>query len=457
MQKLKHKKIYLHRFKALFEWHYRGNFMRNFTLKSATLVFAMSAAMQSWAADTSLNGLFQLGQDCSVQDNSVKTVQQMFSCGAVHGVVKTAYYSLNNGYFVNNLNQDTVAIGGYLKYETAPLYGVQAAVGYDLQRRLDEKNKNDDVSELKEDRDGLAEAYVTWKNDFARVMIGNQRLNLPFMGDYADRRILMALYQAADIQVGNNTDFLRLTKVNKFKSYADGEFSKNTRQNANIETDGVWSVGVGKRFDLTEDQKLKAQIWYQHYDDYTRLIYTQADLSLPKLKYTPEFSLQYISGKDQGKALAGEVDSQIFGVQTAFKVMPKASLKIAYNYIKPHADRYLNGALLTPYATKTSSGEIFAQPFFTSTQDLGAGNAFMTSLEGKLTDQVIAGARYSFMDLKESDKVASRNQSEYMIFGIYNFTGALKGFSVSNFFGIQTSPRYEKDFLQNRFTLSYKF
>lgn len=167
--------------------------------------------------------------------------------------------------------------------------------------------------------------------------------------------------------------------------------------------------------------------------------------------------MQYISAKDQGKALAGAVDSQIFGVQAAFKILPKASLKVAYNYIKPDRESYLNGALLTPYATKTSSGEIFAQPFFTSTQDLGAGNAFMTSLEGKLTDQVIAGARYSFMDLKEADHLASRNQSEYMVFGIYNFTGALKGFSVSNFFGIQTSPRYEKDFLQNRFTLSYKF
>ena len=303
----------------------------------------------------------------------------------------------------------------------------------------------------------MAEAYVTWKNDFARVTFGNQRLNLPFMGDYADRRILMALYQAADFQVGNNTDFIRLTKVNKFKSYADDEFTKTTRQNSNIQSDGVWSVGAGKSFDIAEDKKLKAQFWYQDYDDYTRLIYTQADLSLPKLNYSPEFSMQYISGKDQGKALAGAVDSQIFGVQAAFKVLSKASVKVAYNYIKPDSESYLNGALLTPYATKTSSGEIFAQPFFTSTQDLGAGNAFMTSLEGKLTDQVIAGARYSFMDLKEADHVASRNQSEYMVFGIYNFTGALKGFSVSNFFGIQTSPRYEKDFLQNRFTFSYKF
>jgi len=371
--------------------------------------------------------------------------------------VKSTYYSLNNGYFVDNLNQDTVTIGGYVRYETAPFLGVQAAVGYDLQRRLDDKNQNDEVDELKEDRDGLAEAYLTWKNDLARVTIGNQRLNLPFMGDYADRRVLMYLYQAADVQVGNNTDFLRLTKVNKYKSYGEDEFTKTSRQNSNIETDGLWSFGLGKSFDLASDKKLKAQLWYQDYDDYTRLIYTQADLSFPKLNYSPEFSVQYISGKDQGKALAGKVNSQIFGAQAALKVLPKASLKVAYNYIKPDSESYLNGALLTPYATKTSSGEIFAQPFFTSTQDLGAGNAFMLSLEGKVTDQVIAGARYSFMDLKEKENVASRNQSEYMIFGIYNFTGALKGFSVSNFFGIQTSPRYEKDFLQNRFTLSYKF
>ncbi|MCU4525721.1 hypothetical protein KTI57_03860 [Acinetobacter pittii] len=431
--------------------------MRNFKLKSALLMLSMAATVPVWAADTSLNGLFNLKQDCQTSNDSIDRIGAAFACGSIHGVVKFAYYSLNNGYFVNNLNQDTTVIGGYIKYETAPFHGIQAAVGYDIQRRLDDKNENDEVLELKEDRDGLAEAYVSWKNDLARVTIGNQRLNLPFMGDYADRRVLMFLYQAADVQIGNNYDFLRLTKVNKYKSYGEDEFNKTSRQNSNLETNGVWSVGAGKRFNLANDKSLKTQFWYQNYDDYTRLIYTQADLAIPKLNYSPEFSIQYISGKDQGKALAGEVNSQIFGVQAAFKVMPTASLKVAYNYIKPDQGSYLNGALLTPYAAKTSSGELFAQPFFTSTQDLGAGNALMLSLEGKLTDQLIAGARYSFMDLKESENVASRNQSEYMLFGIYNFTGALKGFSVSNFAGIQTSPRYDKNFLQNRFALSYKF
>lgn len=431
--------------------------MQKIRLTSVAFAVAMGTTLPAWAADTSLNALFNLQQDCQPQDNSIKSISAVLACGSVHGVVKSTYYSLNNGYFVNNLNQDTTVIGGYIKYETAPFYGVQAGVGYDIQRRLDEKNKNDEVSELKEDRDGLAEAYLTWKNDLARVTVGNQRLNLPFMGDYADRRVLMFLYQAADVQIGNNNDFLRLTKVNKYKSYAEDEFTKSSRQNPNLQTDGVWSIGAGKRFALADDKTLKTQLWYQDYDDYLRLIYTQADLAFPKLNYAPELSLQYLSGKDQGKALAGEINSQVWGVQAALKVLPAASLKLAYNYIKPDQKSYLNGALLMPYASQTSSGEIFAQPFFTSTQDLGAGNALMLSLEGKLTDQVIAGARYSFMDLKEAENVASRNQSEYMLFGIYNFTGALKGFSVSNFAGIQTSPRYDKNFLQNRFALSYKF
>jgi len=288
--------------------------MRNLKLNALTLTIAMTAAMQAWAADTSLNGLFNLQQDCQTHNDSVATISTALSCGSVHGAVKSAYYSLNNGYFVNNLNQDTAVIGGYIKYETAPFYEVQAAVGYDIQRRLDEKNKNDEVSELKEDRDGLAEAYLTWKNDLARVTVGNQRLNLPFMGDYADRRVLMFLYQAADVQIGNQYDFLRLTKVNKYKSYAEDEFTKSSRQNSKVETDGVWSIGVGKRFELDANKTLKTQLWYQDYDDYLRLIYTQADLGFSQLKYAPEFSLQYMSGKDQGKAFAGEINSQVWGV-----------------------------------------------------------------------------------------------------------------------------------------------
>ncbi len=81
----------------------------------------------------------------------------------------------------------------------------------------------------------------------------------------------------------------------------------------------------------------------------------------------------------------------------------------------------------------------------------------MVSIEGSLNEQTYIGANYSFMDLKESSDVKSLNQSEYVIYGFYNFKGAMKGWSLANFFGVVTSPREDKVFLQNRFGVKYIF
>ena len=63
------------------------------------------------------------------------------------------------------------------------------------------------------------------------------------------------------------------------------------------------------------------------------------------------------------------------------------------------------------------------------------------------------------MDLKESKNVDSRDQTELMVYGIHNFSGKLKGLSISNFAGIQHSPRFDgrENFWQNRLMLSVKF
>lgn len=405
-----------------------------------------------------INRLAGTQQDCTVSNHSVDSLGKAVTCGTVSGAVKTAYYSLNNAYF-GGKSQDTVATGGYIRYETAPFYGVQAAVGYNVQRRLDDDNGHAEVSEFKNDKDGLGEAYLKWQNDNARVTVGNQRLDVPFLGDYSEFRILQSLYQAADVKVGNNDDFIRATKVNKFKSHGEDEFYKTSRQSAVAETDGMWSIGVGKGLKLANGNQLKGQAWYQDYDDYTKLAYVQGNYGLSNHPLKPEFAVQYINGQDQGKALAGKVDSQMYGAMASVKPTPATTVKVAYDHIDPQSDAYRNGALLTPYSTNTSSSVIFAQPFFTSTQDLGAGNAYMLGLDGKYDDQTNLGARLSFMDLKESKNVDSRDQTELMVYATHNFAGKLKGVSISNFAGIQHSPRYEgkENFFQNRLTVSLKF
>lgn len=406
--------------------------------------------------DTSLNGMLNLKQNCTVQNNSVGTLEEAVACGSVHGSLRGNYYSLNHAYF-SPVSQDTASVGGYIKYETAPLNGVQAGISYDLQHRLDSRDNHAEVSELQKNSNGLAEAYLTWKNDKARVTVGNQRLDLPFVGDYADWRVLETVYRGVDAKYGNNTDFVRLTKVNKFKSYADDDFTKASRQSDSIKTDGMWSLGGGKSTKLANGSTLKGQLWLQRYEDYSNIIYAQGSMDFPHQRYKPELAVQYINGKDQGKAYGGKVDSQVAGIQLSGNMTPDLNVKAAYDYIRPRKDAYLNGALLTPYAHNTSSDPIFAQPFFTSTQDLGAGNAFMLSAEDKFNANTILGARYSFMDLKENSHVKSMNQSEYLLYGIYNFDGKLKGLSLADFAGVQVSPRYDHKFLQNRLVLAYNF
>lgn len=410
-------------------------------------------------AEVNLNQILKSEVDCKTE-----SIANAFACGKISGRLNTLYYSTHDAYFEHNLNQDTITTGGYLKYETQPYLGLSAGVSYAGQRRLDDKYSGyAEVSELKNDKDGLGEAYLDWKNQDWSVRLGQQTLDIPFVGNY-DWRVMPPLFRAADVQYGHKDDYIRVSWIDRFKSYADDEFTKTSRYSGNIETDGMLSLGLAKSFDLS-DKQLKAQAWYQSYFDYSDVVYLEGHLKWKEIKYQPDLGLQAMFAQDQGEALAGKVDHQGFGTVLALNILDNVTIKTAYNYIHKEADAYMNGALFVPYMIYTSSGPYFAQPFFTSTQDLGSGHAYMLAIEGPINDQLYVGANYSFMDLTDpnhypdlaNSQGKSWNQSEYVIYGFYNFTGALKGWSLANFFGVNTSPRSDDVFLQNRFGVKYQF
>ena len=407
--------------------------------------------MSNVQAAFTLNEIAQSNQSCETE-----SIQNAFLCGKFTGRLNTLYYSTHNAFFDPNINQDTITTGGLIKYETQVVSGLTAGISYAGQWRLDDKHPSKvEVYELSQEKDGLAEAYLNWQNQDFKVRVGQQSLDIPFVGNF-DWRVMPPLYRALDIQYGSQHDFIRVTGIDRFKSYADDQFTKTSRYSSVAETDGMWSIGVGKSFKF-QNQDLTTQAWYQNYDDYNQLGYLEGHVKWSKAKYKPDLGLQTMWSKSQGKELAGNTDHSGVGVSLALNVFDKMTLKTAYNYIKSEKDSYLNGSLFTPYMIYTASGPYFAQPFFTSTQDLGAGNAWMISLDGPLNDQTYIGANYSFMDLNESSMVKSLNQSEYVIYGIYNFKGALKGWSIADFFGVVTSPRYEDTFIQNRLALKYHF
>jgi hypothetical protein len=133
----------------------------------------------------------------------------------------------------------------------------------------------------------------------------------------------------------------------------------------------MWGVGGGRSIPFG-DRKVNAQMWYENYDDYTRIVYADSFLSWNEYATAPKIGLQFIRGLSEGKALAGEVNSTSYGAQFSMKLLPSLAWTLNYNHIAANGNAYGNGALVTPYAHNTSSGPYFAQPFFTSTQDLAA-------------------------------------------------------------------------------------
>jgi len=292
------------------------------------------------------------------------------------------------------------------------------------------------------------------------VTVGNQKLDLPFVGDYSFYRVQPFLYQGVDMKYGDADNFVRATYINKYKSYGDDNFAHRDRYNddSTLDThlDHVTSFGLGKKFNLN-DKYLKTQAWVESYEDSFNLYYGEANLGFNKVKWTPEVSVQAAYANDIGDAQFGKVDSTSLGAQLKLKPTDKLTWRIAYDHVfnKKSDNVWGHGTLPTPYAHNTSSDPYFAQPFFTSTQDLGPGNFYTTELSSPFGQNAFVGSRVTYTDITSTK--ANKDMYEVMFYGFYNFTGSLKGLSLSEFIGFQKQQGDANAFLQNRFGITYNF
>jgi hypothetical protein len=421
------------------------------TLKSAGLVALFLPLSPAALAVTTSNI-----SACQYDATGVDTFTDIFTCGTVSGSLRTLYYSTHNAYFSKGFNQDTVSYGGSLKYETAPVYGFRAGVSAIFLRGIDHPDEAHTISDIGNNQTNIGEAYLTWQQGDFKITAGDQRINIPFVGDY-DWRITPILFRGVDTNYGDSTNYLHATKVWRYKPWGNDQFLGTTAYSDIDEpTNGMWAVGGGRGMQWA-GKKLTGQLWYEEYADYSRVVYGESHLRWQDALFQPDVALQFIRGTSDGKALAGDVNSTSYGAQLALSFTSDLSWKLNYDHITGGADSWNNGSLVVPYAHNSSSGPYFAQPFFTSTQDLGSGNAYSTSVNYVLNENLSLGTQYSFMDLKPSVSSASINQSEYLVYFTWALSGVLKGLSLSDFAGVQTSPLYDSHFWENRLTLQYDF
>lgn len=423
-------------------------------LKLSTLTLLTACGFASYAAMAN-----------AAEPAPADSLSDMFSQGKVFGYVRSLYFSSNNAFFVPGKDQDTVSYGGELGFHSAIYDGFSFGLSALAQRGIEhDDNPNKVDSYLGPNVTSLGEAYLQWQREKLRITVGNQRFNAPFTGTF-DFRMLPQMFQGVSAYYGDSANFLTAFRMYRFKSVIDDHYSGHTSYNPPIDTsaagagdedtNGFFGAGGGKTWAL-KPISVDAQAWYFKYIDYADMTYLQARAIRAEGELKPFVAVQYIHQDDDGKAILGNVDSNVYGMQLGIK-RNSLTASLGYDYIEPNSHSYLNGAPVMPYGHKLSSGDFFAQPLLTSTMDLGAGNAYAVNVNGSPVQGVMLGARYSFMDLKSAPTAESLNQSEYLVYGSYSFGGALKGVKISDFLGVQKSPIKDATFLQNRLAIEYAF
>ena len=353
------------------------------------------------------------------------SLAEAFSNGKTTGQIRTFYIDRTyNGAIENNRN--SLAIGGNLGFETAPINGISIGAKFYTTNGLDihsgtRSSANYDPSLYGDGFDSysmVGEAYINYKQDNTNVRIGRQKLNTPLAGA-DDARMLPNLFEAV---VLSNTAVQDTTLIAAhvtresvgtfgnvygtagqlalqsgyglgYKEGTNGHFADMgvVALGANTDTLGVTTGAV--IYKGIENVTLQAWDYYAH--DILNAIYLQADYKLSAVK----LSAQYINESDVGDALAGSVDSNYWAVKagTSFGGL---SGYVAYSQTADSDNASMNGGILTPWGGMPAftQGMVTRHMFFSDT------NAWKAAATYKFADLGIkASAYYVEFDVGQSN------------------------------------------------------
>lgn len=388
-------------------------------------------------------------------------LSQAFSQGQADGNVRGLYYSTGNAFFADGVDRDTFSVGGRLGFTTAPLHGVSLRASGYLQRNLVHAGAGRD-RDLGRHLTAMGETWLHWQGKKLSLRAGNQRLDeVPFTSSF-DFRIVPQLYQGVRLHYGEGGNHFTAVRMFRYKSRIDESFSRSTNYNRRFSpypptagdaaSGGFWALGgAGKRRFGTLDTS--AQAWLIRYMDYADLYFAQAEVAASGDGLRPFVAMQFIAQHEQGAALLGPVDNRTWGLRLGLRGA-RISATLNHNHMPHRAGSFRNGVPATPYASYQASGPLFAQPYLTSTQDLGTGDAWSADLDVAATARLRWGARWSYMDVSAAAGQPSIGQHEYMAFIGYRFEGALEGWSLHNAFALQSQRQRRSDYWENRLSLS---
>lgn len=375
------------------------------------------------------------------------SIADMFKDGKASGQIRAFYIDREyQGSAGNKTHRGSSAIGGYLKYDTAPLYGLSLGVGFYTTNEISSRNTKD-MTLFGKDNDNysmLGEAYVNYKYANTTFKGGRQRLSTPMLSD-DDARMLPNLFEA---YVLTNKDIKDTTiSIGHVNRFAQGTFGraydpKSSAANAILSATSGYSyvdtqkysgefVNIGKyafgkstsgitmaNVTYSGIDGIKLDLWDYYAHDIANIIYAEANFAWKCLisdAIKPYAGVQYIQENSIKDEIAGDIDSKYIAAKLGFKVS-NFDLMLAYSKTGKNDSTNNNNnrhdAILSPWGGMSA----YTQGMVTRHQYMAGTEAKKVSLAYNFKDlgvDLTTLGYYSRFDMdKNSGYGISRDASE---------------------------------------------
>lgn len=377
----------------------------------------------------------------------------IFDEGSVNGNIR-AYYNTRD--YPSRTDEAGFALGGALRAETGRWgetdwgrIGVGFYTAHDLDLNSDDPAEVN--NRLGDELEVLGEAYTQFFFGESKLSLGRQLFNTPFANP-GDAFIVPMTFSGVSFENKSISNLsLQVHQLNEFKNRNSDEFidigvwTTSRLGVAPTATSGTLILGA-----VYAPSRLNVQGWYYGFDDLFDMVYLQTNYAFTgSEKFKPFVGAQYGNQQETGDELLGAVDSTLWGIMGGAGI-GKTKVTLAYNGVAENEDTFSNGAFLAPFSFATSA--IFTNSMLETMENVDAGDAFKLTFEYAFSKQLYFKVSHATLDFENA---ADRDDTDIDI--IYQFGGALTGFSIRNRLTIVSSDTESVEQTNNRFQLQYVF
>ncbi|SFV62267.1 hypothetical protein MNB_SV-6-382 [hydrothermal vent metagenome] len=428
---------------------------------------------------------------------AINSVSDAFAKGKIKGLLRYGAQHRDSNYHVlqdapsdtaHNKVQAYSAIGGYLGYETAPLYNISIGATFYTSNPLG--NNPDDEKGLGGlyEKDGgqdsynvLGEAFVKYSDGENLIKIGRQempdyrfvslsnirmtpfthegvvyensmidglKINLAYITGQKDRNgiVFDDMVRSARVKTGCGAVDATGNCVNSgSKMLIRGDFDP-----ANFDSSGNYS-GEDKEMPMVgaiyKQDSYKVEAWDYLVNDFVNTLYLYGEY---KMDISDEWGLslaaQYANQQDVGSSVAGNIDTWFYGLKATATASNGMLFFIGYNEVSYNEASYDGGTLFVRWGTPQMFNSFQVQDSeLAGTKSIGVGAQFDLGALGIL-DSTVIRFRYANYDMPDDlDMIDARQDRSEATFDLrYSFT-------KSSGFGIFT----QMDGLSIQFRLAY--